>query len=98
MKKILALAGALALAGCAAANKPAATAGNPAAMKAGTYYCWRDKLATDGDNLVCNWESDRQSACDASYSLTLKRSSVSAGPSDAGRCNNGQWLVMVTTR
>jgi hypothetical protein len=98
MKIVLALAGALALAGCAAAGKPAATSGASAVAKAGTYYCWRDKLATEGDNLVCNWESDRHDACEVSYSVTIKRSNVSTGPSDAGRCQNGQWLVMVTTR
>jgi len=37
-------------------------------------------------------------ACDASYPVTINRSRVAVGPSDAGRCNNGQWLVMVTTR
>jgi len=97
MKKVLAVAGALVLAACATANKPAATA--PAAStQAGTYYCWKDRLATDGDNLVCNWESVRSVACDASYPVTINRSRVAVGPSDAGRCNNGQWLVMVTTR
>jgi hypothetical protein len=98
MKIVLALAGALVLAGCAAAGKPAATASAAAAAPAGTYYCWRDKLATQGDNLVCNWEKDRHVACEVSYSVTIKRGSVSTGPTDAGRCNNGQWLVMVTTR
>jgi hypothetical protein len=97
MKKVLALAGALALAACAAANKPAATA-TAASVQAGTYYCWRDKLANDGDNLVCNWERERQVACDASYAVPINRSRVAVGPTDAGRCNNGQWLVMVTTR
>jgi hypothetical protein len=96
MKKVFALAGALALAGCATANKPASTAA--ASVQAGTYYCWRDKLSTDGDDLVCNWERERQVACDATYAVTIHRSRVAACPADAGRCNNGQWLVMVTTR
>jgi hypothetical protein len=98
MKTVLALAGALVLAGCAAAGKPASTASAAAVDKAGTYYCWKDKLATEGENLLCNWENDRRNACESSYSVPIKRSSVSVGPSDAGRCNNGQWLVMVTTR
>jgi hypothetical protein len=98
MNTVVALAGALVLAGCAAAGKPAATPGPSAVAKAGTYYCWRDKLATEGENLVCNWENDRHNACESSYPVPIKRSSLSAGPSDAGRCNNGQWLVMVTTR
>jgi hypothetical protein len=98
MKNVLALVGALALAGCAAANKPAANTGPSAVAKAGTYYCWRDKLATEGEDLTCNWENDRHNACESSFPVTIKRSTVSVGPSDAGRCNNGQWLVMVTTR
>jgi hypothetical protein len=97
MKTVLALVGALVVAGCATAGKPAATTSSTLA-KAGTYYCWRDKLATEGENLVCNWESERHDACESSFAVPIKRSSVSVGPSDAGRCNNGQWLVMVTTR
>ena len=97
MTKFLALAGALALAACATANKPSATTPG-ASVQAGTYYCWKDRLSTEGDNLVCNWDAQRQVACDTGYSVQINRSRVAVGPSDAGRCNNGQWLVMVTTR
>lgn len=98
MKNVLALAGALVLAGCAAGGKPAANPSTSTIATAGTYYCWKDKLATEGENLTCNWEKERHVACDASYPVAIKRGNVSTGPSDAGRCNNGQWLVMVTTR
>jgi hypothetical protein len=98
MKRFLALAGALALTGCAAVQKPAATAAVGASAQAGTYYCWRDKLAADGDNLVCNWDQDRRNACETTYPVTINRGRVSSGPTDAGRCDNGQWLVMVTMR
>jgi hypothetical protein len=97
MKIVIALAGALVLAACASANKPASNAPG-ASVQSGTYYCWRDKLSTEGDSLVCNWESQRSAACDSSYPVTIKRGQVAVGPTDAGRCNNGQWLVMVTTR
>ena len=96
MKAVLAVAGALVLAACANVNKPTTSAAGP--VQAGTYYCWKDKLATEGDKLLCNWERDRRTACDASFAVTIERTRVSTGPTDAGRCNNGQWLVMVTTR
>lgn len=95
MKLVIAIAGTLALAACGTINKPAATA---AAPTAGTYYCWKDKLAAEGDNLSCNWERDRAVACESTFPVTINKSRVSAGPTDAGRCNNGQWLVMVTMR
>ena len=99
MKIAVALAGALVVSACATSGgKPAATSAASQQVSAGTYYCWRDKLVTDGDTLVCNWEKDRMNACEVAFPVTIKRSAVSVGPSDAGRCNNGQWLVVVTTR
>jgi len=95
MKVVIALAVALTLAACATTNKATAVG---TTAQAGTYYCWKDKLATEGDNLLCNWDSDRRVACETSYPVTISKGRVSAGPTDAGRCNNGQWLVTVTTR
>jgi hypothetical protein len=99
MNKLLVVAAFLIvpLAGCAAADgsKPAARA---ASMAAGTYFCWKDKLNPQGDALVCNWEGSVGDACKSGYSSSLARSAISTGPSDAGRCSNGQWLVQVTTK
>lgn len=84
------------LAGCATADKAAPRAQSAAA---GTYFCWKDRLNTEGDALVCNWEKSVADACNYSASSTVARSAVTAGPKDAGRrCTNGQWLVEVTTR
>ena len=86
---------ALALASCAAVDKPA-----PQVAKAssGTYFCWRDRLHTQGDELMCNWESDKREACIATHASPMRRANVASGPTEAGRCENGQWLVQITTR
>lgn len=83
------------LAGCASVEK----AGNGAkAASAGSYYCWKNKLAAEGDNLVCNWETSAADACRSTHSTSMSKGTVGAGPKDAGRCANGEWLVQVTTK
>jgi hypothetical protein len=68
-------------------------------MAGGTYFCWKERLNTAGDALVCNWESSVGDACRAARLTTpLAKGSVATGPKDAGRCTNGQWLVQVTTK
>ena len=63
-----------------------------------TYYCWKDTLGTRGDALACNWETSKMDACRMRNNSTLARDAIASGPVDAGRCDNGQWLVKVTTR
>jgi len=64
----------------------------------GTQYCKKDRLATEGDALVCNWAASASDACENSNLGTLKKSAVASGPTNGGRCGNGQWLVSVTTK
>lgn len=99
MNKLLVVAAFLIvpLAGCAAADG-ARTSTRAQTMAPGTYFCWKDKLNPEGDALVCNWEGSAADACKSSYSSSLAKGSVAAGPKDAGRCANGQWLVQVTTK
>jgi hypothetical protein len=80
-------------AGCATSSPPAAVATNGSTGKA-AYYCWKERLATEGGSLVCNWEASVAEACRSNGTAAVKRSS-SAAPQSAGMCNNGQWLVMV---
>jgi hypothetical protein len=85
------------LAGCATAD--GAKSGTRAqTIAAGTYFCWKDRLNSEGEALVCNWEGSVADACKSSYSTSLAKGSVATGPKDAGRCTNGQWLVQVTTK
>jgi hypothetical protein len=85
------------LAGCA--GVPAALTKQPTAVAAGgTYYCWRSRLDDAGPNLMCNWERSATDACDAYVIVSLPKSSVSGTPQASRRCENGQWLVTVTTR
>ena len=82
----------------ACASVGADASSGAASPGAGTYYCWKDTLNTRADGLACNWESNRMDACRMRNNSTLSRDTIAAGPVDAGRCDNGQWLVKVTTR
>jgi hypothetical protein len=87
----------LALAGCAGAGnilKP-----QPASVaSSGTYYCWQERLADDGSSLTCNWQHSMADACDSTYFVSLAKANVVGAPQKTHRCENGQWLVAVTTR
>ncbi len=82
----------------------AACGGMPTASTSGaiapmsTQYCQRDRLATEGDALVCNWASSVSAACETTGATSVRKSTVAKGPSNAGRCSNGQWLVSVSTQ
>ena len=97
MKTIACAALLLALAACATpgTNTNVASA-QPAVGKAS--YCWKDRLVTDGDNLVCNWASSTREACENMALSTVRKSALAAGPDRGTMCANGQWLVMVTAK
>lgn len=98
MKHTLPLAAAaFLLAACASTGGPTPSP-RAAAGTGGTYYCWKDRLATEGDNLVCNWEGSVAAACTSTGIVSIARSDVARGPDNARRCENGQWLVMLTTK
>ena len=90
-KLALAIATVALAAGCASAPAPV-VATNSAGKAA--YYCWKDRLATEGGKLVCNWESSVAEACRSNGTAAVART-ASGAPQPAGMCNNGQWLVMV---
>lgn len=99
MKSTLILAGACAvlLSACAAAPGGASTTAT-ASGGTGTMYCWKRSLTTAGDSLVCNWESSAREACRSIAEVRMARASVAGEPRDAGRCDNGEWLVAVSTK
>jgi hypothetical protein len=87
----------LALAGCAGMPSPLKT--QPTAIAAsGTYYCWKNRLNDEGSNLVCNWEHSVSDACESNAVVSLPKNSVSGTPQSSRHCENGQWLVSVTSR
>lgn len=100
MKTTLALLAAILLAACA--TPQASLTGTPraaaAAAGSGTYYCWKERLDTEGANLVCNWEASPTDACTSGGVVSIAKSSVARGPETTRRCENGQWLVVVTTK
>jgi hypothetical protein len=87
----------LALAGCSGTKeflkeRPATVA------TSGTYYCWQEKLADEGSGLTCNWQQNMRDACDSTSFMSLSKGSLTGTPQKTHRCENGQWLVAVTTR
>lgn len=72
---------------------PSATAAG-----SGTMYCWKRSLEDSGGNLLCNWEASTRDACKSMAQTTVSKGAVASGPRDAGRCENGEWLVSVTTK
>ncbi len=98
MKKLIAVAVApvaifLLSASAQAADAPATQAAAPAEL-----YCWKDKLYTSGDNLVCNWTEDVKDACRPGLVSNIAKNSIVGEPANAKRCSNGEWLVRVTKK
>ena len=91
---ILASASIVAVAGCAA-TRPQLSANG---ATSGTYYCWQERLADQGSNLVCNWNHSEGDACHEKDLVSLPKASVSDVQRKVHRCDNGQWLATVTTR
>jgi predicted small secreted protein len=101
MKSLIALAAVpmLVLAGCATTQKAGGDAPVAAsAGAAGTYYCWKGRYVNDGGRLGCNWAASVADACKYDTYSVLTSRGAATEPQSAGRCANGEWLVMVTTR
>ena len=98
MNKALILAAPLVvLAACAA---PAGGGGNAkmAAASSGEQYCKKDRLTANASELTCTWSPSISDACENTNLSTISRSAAASEPRNAGRCGNGQWLVVVTTK
>lgn len=85
------------LAGCASVET--SMSGTPAQNAApGSIYCWKGRLNSDGNGLVCNWANSANQACHETMSSRLDKASLASEPARAKRCDNGQWLVQVEKR
>ncbi len=69
-----------------------------AASSTGAVYCWKSKLYSSGDNLVCNWATTATEACKGNPASELGKSTIATEPTDARRCENGQQLVTVNKK
>jgi hypothetical protein len=99
MKNTLLAAAALLLSACASVDTSLNGAPRMAAAgSSGTYYCWKERLATEGGNLVCNWEASATDACRSNGVVSIAKDNVASGPANSRRCENGQWLVTVSTK
>lgn len=99
MKKTLLVAVApLFLAAACATGVNTSVGAAASATPTGVQYCKKDRLATEGDALVCNWATTVADACELNNVATVKKNAVRAEPANAGRCSNGQWLVSVTAK
>ena len=63
-----------------------------------SHYCWKDRLHTSGNDLVCNWADTRSEACRETSLSRLSKDALATEPAAAKRCDNGQWLVQVTRK
>lgn len=86
------------LAACAAPGGSASAGGGTAAAASGTQYCMKDKLQSSGDVMMCNWAASAREACETINLTAVKKSAIAGEPANAGRCGNGQWLVVVGAR
>lgn len=101
MNKLLCLAAAVSLfslAACAPVEVAANGGGAKTSAAAGSYYCWKEKMLTEGDKLVCNWEDNATNACRSNVVRYIDKTMVTSGPANSRRCDNGEWLVMITTK
>ena len=99
MKTPFVLVGATLLAACASTPQVALNGSTKASAPGqGTYYCWKNRLDESGASLVCNWESNAAEACRSDGVVSIAKSNVTKGPDNTRRCENGEWLVVVTTR
>lgn len=98
MNKLLGIAAIslTALAACAPAEVRNGAMAHAAA--AGTQFCWKDRLMTQGEKLSCNWAASKSDACRFLNLSDIEKASVVSEPTSAGRCENGEWLVQVTTK
>jgi len=72
--------------------------GATASSASGTMYCWKRSLEESDSTLLCNWEASSRDACRSTAQVRLAKSSVAGVPRDAGRCDNGEWLVAVNAK
>jgi hypothetical protein len=100
MKKILALAAVpmIIAAGCATPASDRSNGGAATIAGGKTYYCWKERLYSEAAEHKCNWADSIADVCRGAPAVSLPAASVASGPAPAGRCDNGQWLVKVTTR
>ena len=68
------------------------------ASDAPTMYCWKARLQSSGDHYSCNWADSAKNACDQSGRSNVNKNAVVGEPTDANRCENGQWLVQVSKK
>ncbi len=91
------------LGGCASTPmvSVAGKSGADYAGPAGERYCWKRNLSEKDGKLYCNWVADLKAAClperSMDYSTGIEMAQFS-DPKAAGRCENGNYLVMVQPR
>jgi hypothetical protein len=98
MKNPILLAAPIALLAACASMDGATPATRTAAADGAALYCWESKVVTEGGGLSCNWAKTAGDACRSSSFTLVSQGAIASGPSKARRCENGEWLVMVTTR
>ena len=102
MKVVLFAASAILLSACAGVQS--SSTGSTQVAQAGTgnggtLYCWKREFERTSGNFVCNWQDSVRDACLSNGAVvTLDGSRVASEPRNAGRCENGEWLVAISTK
>ena len=98
MKKALLLAAPILLLSACASTNGGSAATRTAAAEGAALYCWQNKVVTEAGGLSCNWAKTASDACRSTDFTKVSQGAIASGPTKARRCENGEWLVMVTTR
>jgi len=98
MKNPILLAAPLVVLAACASTSGVDPATRIAAADGPALYCWQSKVVTEGGGLSCNWAKTAGDACRSTSFTLVNQGAIASGPSKARRCENGEWLVMVTTR
>lgn len=98
MKKISGIAAALVLLSVCASVHAATDAAVAKSSAPTTLYCWKDKLYPAGNDFVCNWSDNTKDACRGGPVSNVSKDAIKSEPANVKRCDNGEWLVMVTKK
>jgi uncharacterized protein YceK len=100
MKKLVCVAAVAVslLSACATVETSVNGASSGQVASSDAMYCWKDRLQTSDSELYCNWASSAAEACKETKGSGIAKSAIASGPTDARRCDHGQWLVQVTKK
>jgi hypothetical protein len=75
------------------------SASTSASASSGAKFCHKERYYVTRNEMVCNWATSAADACrDNLPSSRIAQTAVTSEPTNASRCDNGQWLIQVTMK